>query len=170
MKASDAHSLARSVRKLAVGAVRDMNDRQAGAAIAGVSEREEQFQLAVSGVATDYPAWASTLLPFDTDFVMESAQRDSSLLRPQVSFGYEISRLERLDGPLYVPVEDAAVVMAAVVRDWQIDGPNLISGVRIVISAHAPGDELRFTGFVHVTVQGFGTPREDDDNDPGVTD
>ena len=167
MKSRDTHSLARSVRRLAVGVVRDMNDRQAGTAIAGVAEREEQFQLAVSGIATDYPAWASTLLPFDTEFVRDSAQRDSSLLRPQVYFGYELTTLERLDGPMWLPATDAAVVMAGVVRDWQIVGPNLINGVRLVLSAHAPGDELRFTGFVHVTVQGFGTPREDDDNEPG---
>jgi hypothetical protein len=37
----------------------------------------------------------------------------------------------------------------------------------VLIGATAPGDELRFTGFVHISFQGFGTPRETKPDEAG---
>lgn len=160
MRAADQHRLARSIRKLAIGTVRDLEVRRGQRTTGALDEREEQYQIAVSGTATDYPLWTPAELPLDTAFSIATGTRESSLQRPQVSFGYELTAVQRQNDELvWEPVTDG-VILSAVVRDWHFDVAYAIDKLTVLIGAIAPGDELMFSGFVHVTLQGFGTPRD----------
>jgi hypothetical protein len=160
VKSADQHRLARSIRRLAIGVVRDVETRRTGRAANTVDEREEQFQIAISGTATDYPFWQAVELPLLTAFTIATGSRDSTLQRPQASFGYELTAVQRInDENVWEPVSDG-VILSAAVRDYHFDAAHAIDRVTVLLAAIAPGDELQFTGFVHVTFQGFGAPRE----------
>lgn len=169
MRAADQHALARSIRRLAIGVVRDVDSRRRGRDVAALAEREEQFQIAVSGIATDYPAWATVKLDFDTQFTsLATGNRMSMLQRPQVTTGFELTSVERqnADTGVWEPT-DAGVVCVALVRDYSFDAANAINGATVQCCAIAPGDELMFTGFAHVSFQGLGAPGDDQPDEDG---
>lgn len=155
------HSLQRSIRKLAIDVVRDRDRRTGGRQVNAADEREEQFQIQVSGLATDYPAWATFDLEFDTIFALGNGRRDSGLVRPHVLMGYELVDVLRSnpDTGHSDQVPEGVLLMAAV-RKWHFTSSLTIDGATLSVCAHAPTDELSFRGFVHVTVQGFGSPSD----------
>lgn len=158
MRASEQHALARSIRALAVGTVIDVDRRRQNRDVAAMAEREEQFQIKVSGVASDYVAWNSVFLAFDTQFTVATGTRESGLERPQVSVGVELTTVaDRQSG---APA-DAGVVLTAAVREWRFDGAHTIDGATVLIGALSPGAELSFSGFVHITFQALGAPGDD---------
>lgn len=167
MRPSDQHALARSIRKLAIGVVRDVDARQAGKAANSFSEREEQYQIAISGTATDYPLWTTAVLPFETAFTIATGNRESSLQRPQVAVGFELTAVQRQNDALEWEPVTAGVLVTAVVRDYAFDDAHAIKSATVLIGATAPGDELRFSGFVHITFQGLGAPRESQPDEAG---
>jgi hypothetical protein len=167
VKSADQHRLARSIRRLAIGVVRDVETRRGGRAANTVDEREEQFQIALAGTATDYPLWQAVELPLNTAFSIATGNRDSTLQRPQVSFGYELTLVQRQNDVLvWEPVSDG-VILSAAVRDYHFDAAQTIDRATILLCAIAPGDELQFSGFVHATFQGFGAPRDSQPDEAG---
>jgi hypothetical protein len=160
MRQADQHALGRSIRRLAIGMVRDVDQRRTMKSQNTLDEREEQFQIAVSGTATDYPLWSAIDLGLDTAFSIATGNRNSTLQRPQLSFGYELTAvLRQNDALVWEPVSDG-VILSAVLRDYHFDSAHTLDRATVLLCAIAPGDELQFTGFVHVTFQGFGAPRE----------
>ena len=160
MKPAEKQALARSIRQLTIGVVRDVDRRRSGREANALAEREEQFQIAVSGTATDYPLWVTAELSLATAFSIATGARDSTLQRPQVAVGFELTSVMREnDDREWEPVT-AGVLVSAVVRDYHFDAAHALDRAVVLIGATAPGDELRFTGFVHITFQGYGAPRE----------
>jgi hypothetical protein len=167
VKTADQHRLARSIRKLAIGVARDVEVRRAGRAANTMDEREEQFQIAIQGIATDYPFWQTIVVDFATAFTIAGGDRQSTLQRPQVSIGCELTDVERQNDQLvWEPVSDG-VILTAVVRDYGFDDAHAINSATVAVCAIAPGDELTFSGFVHVSFQGFGAPRDPQPDEAG---
>lgn len=158
----DEHRLARSIHRLAIQTVREASQRSDRNREGVMAEREEQFQVKMSGIASDYPAWATAYLPFDTVFTIATGNRRSSLQRPQIMVGFEVLRTARRQGA-YAFTAAEGVILTAFVREWHFDDAHAIDGATVTIGAHAPGDELEFDAFAHITFQGFGTASESSD-------
>jgi hypothetical protein len=156
------HSLSRSIQRLAVDVVRDRERRVAGTGPMRMAEREEQFQIQVSGIATDMPGYVSAELEFETGFVIASGDRNSELQRPQVMMGYELTEVARINVEAGQVTQPPAlgVILCAVIRDWKFTESLVMTGASVAVTAIAPGDEVSFRGFVHVTFEGYGAPTE----------
>lgn len=151
------HLLARSVRKLAVDIVRDTSVKRLRDADTVLAEREEQVQLAVSGLATAAPGWAVIAVPFQQVFTTSTERRQSQLDRPHTWFGYEMVSLS--DAETDAP-SAGGVMLAAHVSSWSMqDGIN-ITGAKVAVSAFAPVRSFNFRAVVHMTFQGYGVPRD----------
>lgn len=158
------HALGRSVLKLATTAIRDSQTKSAREALSFVGDRAEQYQIKVSGKASDFPAWQTTALIFDQTFSVATGNRMSLLTRPQIQTGYEISSAAS-DAP---PADDGTVppvgmYLTAGVVEWLFDDAGNIRGARVQIGAFAPGDNVTFTGYVHIAFHGFGALTEQPD-------
>lgn len=158
------HALSRSVLRLATTAATNAQVKSSREALSLVGDRAEQFQIKVSGKASDFPAWQITALIFDQTFSVATGNRMSLLTRPQVSTGYEISTVAT-EAPPAVDgtVPTVGVVLTAGVREWLFDDAGNIRGARVQIGATAPGDNVAFNGFVHITFHGFGALTEQPD-------
>lgn len=157
------HALQRSIGKLATSVIREQSGRDKRNALHTMGEREEQFQIKCSGRASDYPAWQEADLIFDQTFSAASGRRMSLLTTPQVTCGYEIETAFSEAPPVdAVPgaVIATGVMLSAAVVEWILDDSGNYKGARVAIAATSPGDNVRFTGYVHVTFQGFGALTE----------
>lgn len=159
--AASKHALQRSIAKLAIGVAVDVAKRQELAAPQQVAERAEEFQIKVSGVAADLPAWTVSQIAFDNIYTQATGRRTSDLTRPQVSVGFE-----QTVGVSNAPGSARLVPVFAslVVTDWSLTEDDAIDGCTFACAAIAPGDQVRFQGFMHLTIQGFGAPLEDRDS------
>lgn len=155
------HALNRSILKLATSAVRTKDAR---AALSAIADRAEQFQIKVSGKASDFPVWAFTDLLFDQTFSVATGNRMSSLTRPQIYTGYELDGVfSQLPPAADGTVPAVGVELSAGVRQWLLDDAGNIRGARVQVGATAPGDNVRFSGFVHIAFHGFGHLTEQPD-------
>lgn len=137
--------LEQSLAQLRIGAVRDMQKLQAHAVADGLIERDEQFRVAVSGVAEEFFSWQEVDLVFSTVFVDATGQRDSPFDRPHISAGAE----------LYTPVP---VAIQATVMSWKVTDRNETTGATVAIGVASTDQATKFKGAVHLTFQGFGQP------------
>lgn len=158
------HALNRSILKLATTAVRDVRTKDAREALSLIGDREEQFQIKVSGRASDFPAWQTADLLFDQTFSVATGNRMSQLTRPQVRSGSEVTSVAS-DFPPAADGTVAAVgvILAISVRQWLLDDAGNIRGARVQVGASSPGDNVRFTGFVHIAFHGYGALTEQPD-------
>jgi hypothetical protein len=164
---ADNHAVARSIRRLAIDAHRHINQRKGQVDYGGMAEREEQFQIKLSGIAADYPAWATAFLPFETVFTPSNGRRQNTVQRPQVAVGYELISTGRVaQNGTYVESVPEGIMLTGAVRGWHFGPSDVIDGADVSIAAFAPGDQINFVAFVHFTFQGFGTPNELTDEAP----
>lgn len=158
------HALNRSILKLATTAVRDVRAKDARDAQTLIGDRAEQFQIKVSGLASDFPVWQQTDLLFDQTFSVATGNRMSHLTRPQVATGYEILGVNSQVPPAATGVvAPVGVILTAGVRQWLLDDAGNIRGARVQVGATSPGDNVRFSGFVHIAFHGFGALTEQPD-------
>jgi hypothetical protein len=111
-----------------------------------LTETEEQYQLPISGTASDVIAWTEREVSFGTAFIDASDMRDSNLVVPHFTFG--------------VMLESEPVAVTAVVREW-LEQNDTVVGARVSVGAYSPGSTVDFRGYVHLTFQGFGAPVEE---------
>lgn len=137
--------LERSFKAIRIGAVRDVQAIQKKAIEDGLIEREEQFQIAVSGVAQEFFAWQTVDIVFSTVFVDATGQRDSPFDRPHISVGSE----------LYT---STPVAVQGVVMSWKTNDRNETLGAKVAIGILSTDKATKFRGSVHLTFQGFGQP------------
>jgi hypothetical protein len=137
--------LERSFKAIRIGAVHDMQRIQKRAEEDGLIERDEQFQIAVSGLAEEFFKWSVADIKFTTVFVDATGQRDSPFDRPHISVGSE----------LYTPVP---VALQAVVLEWKINERNETLGAKVAIGVSSTDLPTKFRGSVHLTFQGYGQP------------
>lgn len=123
-----------------------------------LGEVEQQFQLPITGHASEYIAWTDVEILFDVEFYNAPNQRNVPYSVPQFLTGGVVESNE-------------PVVVTAVVRQWlrKPDDADTIVGARVSVSVQAPPEvgyenQLRvvpYRGYVHVAFQGFGAPGED---------
>lgn len=158
------HALNRSILKLATTAARDLRTKDAREHHSAIADRAEQFQIKVSGTAADFPVWSFTDLIFDQTFSVATGNRMSNLTRPQILTGYELDGVVSTLPPAAAgTVPPVGVILTAGVRQWLLDDAGNIRGARVQVGAVAPGDNVRFSGFVHISFEGFGALTEQPD-------
>lgn len=140
------HRLEQAMRGLTLGTVTDLRKAEERAYEDGLIEREEQFQIAISGVAEEFLDWDTVDIKFSTIFMDASGQRDSELERPHFTYGGEIET-------------GTPVGLLACVLEWKTTARNETIGCKLAIGVAASDQSTRFKGFLHANFQGFGQPR-----------
>lgn len=144
--------LARLGRQIATGPVKALDKARAKYGIDTLGELEQQHQVAISGTAVAELAWADVDITFDIEFVNATSQRLSNLTLPHFTYG---------------AVVDSAtpVLVTAVVRSWDIDSRDVISGCTVSIGVMNPAGAQAYSGYLHLSFQGYGAPPEGDPAD-----
>lgn len=132
--------------RIMLGTVTNLSKAQEEAEKDGLIERDEQFQIAVSGVAEEFVTWEEVSLRFGNLFTDATGQRDSDLERPHFTYGAETI----VGGP---------VGLLACVTEWTTNERNETIGCKLGIGVLATDRATKFRGFVHANFQGFGLPR-----------
>ncbi len=121
-----------------------------------LTEREQQFQLPISGTADEFVGSGTLAIEFELDFFDAPEQRDSSVAFPQFTFGAFLTGEE---------AEDVALIMvSASVSEWVMDEQRgAFTGAVVNVALCTPGIStgVEYSGYIHLVFQGFGAPRED---------
>lgn len=139
-------AVGRLLHDITIGTIQAVRSKDASDAQNEMREIEQQFQVAISGVAGAVPAFEGATLQFDVPFYYAPGQRDSDLEFPHFTYGSHTN---------------PAVGVHATVSEWVHDETNgSVIGAVVQIGAVGLGEE--FTGFAHLTFQGFGALAEED--------
>lgn len=150
------HALTRGQREVVVAAPIAAERRRAMLAADALDERELQFQLPISGTVEATPAFGTVDLTFDIEFFDAPEMRDSPLRYPQFSFGYFIDPTDQDESN-----PTGAVMLTACVSEWVIDPRGAFTGAKVTVCVCVPGGGgFPYSGFVHLTFQGYGAPVE----------
>lgn len=149
--------LERSMKGLTIGVVKNKEAADKRAAQDGLTEREEQVHIQVSGRAEEFSSWQRKKVRFGTAFVDATGQRDSPFDRPHFTFGAVIETPD--------PVGIVACVM-----DWITTERNETIGAEVAIGVLGTDESVKFRGSVHCTFEGYGAPANTfDDSDLGAS-
>jgi hypothetical protein len=162
------HALHRSIGTLAHGIAQEILNTERSRQWGALRECVEQFQISVSGTASDYPGWLELELKFTQHFVTVTGNRMSDLERPHFYYGFELVTgqsqnaivIENTPGGV---TRSDPVMFCAVVTEWVISDASMVTGAKLKLGAIAPGDTVVFDGFVHVSFQGLGATYQDED-------
>jgi hypothetical protein len=146
MPGPETQRIEKALKGITIGAAKDLRKAEERAYADGLIEREEQFQVAISGSAEEFLDWQIVELKFGTMFVDASGQRDSELERPHFTYGAEIET-------------PTPVGILACVLEWLTTARNETIGCKLAIGVAASDRAVRFKGFLHANFQGFGQPR-----------
>lgn len=135
----------RMVHGLTLGLIKDIQFREKQTQVEGISEREEQFQIKVTGRGEEFPSWDEVTVWFETVFIDGRGQRDSDFIHPQFYFGTEM-------------VEGGPVGLLACITEWKMSDKNETIGCKLGIGAVSTDVARKFSGLLHATFQGFGCP------------
>lgn len=145
--------LGRSMGALAFGVVRDITAKQARLAPSKLDEREQQFQIDISGDADATIAWRQIDLKFRVLFVNATGQRDSPYTLPTFTYGASIS-------------SGTPVMVTACVLKYAIEHDESVTGCRIAVGAASIGQgAIGFRGKLHACFQGYGAPNENEEDE-----
>lgn len=154
----------RAIEQMVTGARRDLLKRRSARAYDTNSERDEQIQMSVSGSVGGIAAYALVPLQFSHFFVQETWRRDSQLIKPHFTYGFELTT----SYPVHV---------TCMVNKWAQDANGTFTGCTVMWGAWAPDQPdhiIPFAGFLHLNFQGFGSPPDVDEaalaDDFGVLD
>lgn len=141
----EVNQLENALTGITIGTIKNLQRAEEQAEKDGLREREEQFQITVSGTAEEFAGWQTAEIRFGTAFVDATGNRDSELTQPHFTYG------AKLDTP--IPVGLVAVVM-----EWVTTERNETIGCVIAIGVLSTDQATRFKGAIHATFQGFGQP------------
>lgn len=131
----------------------------AGRRVEGSKLHEElfEFQVGIAGIANSTVDWQPADVVFPAPMIPAPMQRDSDLEVPQFFYG------------AHLYVSSAPVVVTAHVSEWTQDDADYTTGAKLQVGAWTPGldEEVEFSGYVHLTFQGYSGPAIEDD-DEGV--
>lgn len=149
------HSLQRSLQRLSLGTIRDLQKKQAQRDAVGMQEAHLQFQIPLLGTAVQGIAWKSKAIAFDFVFWPAVGQReDADFSRPQFSSGVVMESVDKLAAP-------SPVIITPVI-EWTVGKAGQTVGCVVHIGIHSPtADALKFSGYLHLTFQGYGAPLDD---------
>lgn len=157
------HALERAISQLAVGGTLNLDARRAAAGYDQFQEMTHQFQIPIGGTARNGWGWTEINVPFDVDFMFVPEQRDSPLAVPHFSAGPVVS---------VHPDAGGCVAVACNVVEWARDAASdAITGAVVAIGVTSGGADRPFSGYVHLTFQGFGlvTESSPSSQDPGLS-
>lgn len=138
--------LGQAMNALTIGTVKAMSRAQEQRALEGLMEREEQFKIAVSGVAEEFPGWSDPIeITFGTVFVDGTAHRDSPYDRPHFTHGAYIE-------------EGGPVGLLGCIVEWITNDRNETLGCKLCIGPVATDVARTFKGEFHARFQGWGAP------------
>lgn len=137
--------LERSMRGITLGTVTDLKKAEERAQADGLIEREEQYQIAISGVAEEFLDWQTVDIKFGTVFVDATGQRDSELTQPHFTYGAQID-------------SGTPVGIMACVLEWKTTARGETIGCKLAIGVAASDKTVKFKGSLHATFQGYGQP------------
>jgi hypothetical protein len=162
------HAIQRSISKLAHGIAQEIRSTEQRRKDGALVECVEQFQISVSGTASDYPGWLELELNFNQRFTIGTGNRESNLQRPHFHSSFELTTGQSQNATVIESAPGGVtrsdpVIFHAVVTEWVLDDMAMVSGCKLKLGAVAPGDTVVFQGFVHVSFQGLGAPIQDED-------
>lgn len=147
--------LRRAVQAMTVGAQDDTTRRRNMLEPDTAKERDQQLQMAISGVAGSIASWSSDIaVTFDTYFHCAPGNRASNLIYPHFTHGAVITTGD-------------PVVVHAVVTEWTRDGNLTTTGCKFKWCAFAPDQPdipYNFAGMLHLHWQGYGAPPDVDNS------
>lgn len=152
-------NLARTQREVRISAPIALDKRRTMLGYDALDETEQQFQLPIAGTVTTTMSFGVVNVTFSVDFFDAPEQRDSPLSVPQFTYGAFIDPTNQgLANPT------GAVLVCACVSSWVSDTRGAITGAQVTIGTCVPGlsGSFTFSGYVHLTFQGFGAPTEND--------
>lgn len=145
---------------MTIGVIRRSREREASLAEGKLTERLLSYQIPVTGTAYQGIAWTKRKLDFDVTFHGATGDRDVPYDVPQVTSGFVIE-----------PSDEAAPVLPiipTVAVQWIRDDQEATTGCILHVGVHSPTpDPIEFEGYLHVTFQGWGSPRQDAGQDEG---
>lgn len=139
-------SVGRVLHELTIGTIQAVRAKDANDDQNKLREIDQQFQVAISGTAGAVPAFTPATVKFDCPLYYAPGQRNSTLEFPHFTYGSQTT---------------PAVGVHATISEWMHDEKNG-SIVGAVVQIGAVGGGEPFTGFVHLTFQGFGALIEED--------
>ena len=147
------NDIQRSIGKMVIYVNRAMQQREHAGDLYSLAQREEQFQIQVSGTVNATPAEQVVPMQFTLRFASDPGGRDSSLEVPQVRIGWEFA------------VRPAGFVPYAHVQSWTYDDADMVSGCVLSVGVFAPavlvGTET-YRGVLHIAFHGWGAPVDTD--------
>ena len=160
------NDLQRSLANMTVHFHRAVEQRKHQADRYKICEREQQFQIEISGKGEIAPVEKQMTIPFDVFFIGDAGnQRAGTLSPPQLRTGWEFSK------------RPTGLVVFAHVDSWTFDDALNYSGCLMTAGAHIvaplstatdptdptfnrptipPDTDTGFVGVLHVSFQGFG--------------
>lgn len=137
--------LQQATKGLTIGVVQAMDRFFTEKALEALREVDEQFKIAISGRAEEFPVWDQVDIKFGTTFVDATGQRDSPFDRPHFTYGAEIT-------------SGKPVGVMATVMKWKVNEKAETIAARVAVGVVATDLSTKFEGLVHLTFQGYGAP------------
>jgi hypothetical protein len=134
-----------ALKGLTIGTVQSMNDAADRAAKDGLIERDEQWQIEITGTAEEFFNWSIAIVKFGTVFSNATGQRDSELEQPHFTYGASI-------------ITATPVGVLASVMEWTENERKETVGCKLAIGVAATDRHTKFRGFLHANFQGYGQP------------
>lgn len=149
------HALLRAA-SVSSSTIRDLERRRAMLGYDALSEIEQQVQIAINGTATATLMWTTATVDFNVSFAMAPEQRDSALTMPHFTYGVYVASAGASDD------STLGIAVQVNVRSWVRDADTrAVTGATVVIgAASGTEDTVEFSGYVHLSFQGFGAPTE----------
>jgi hypothetical protein len=146
--------LQKSLSSMTFGVVRSMDAKKADLAKTALAEREQEYQVTISGQAAGVGVWSAVELTFRLEFIPAPAQRDSPYEFPTFTYGYELETPE-------------PVGILAYVKEWKQDDRDVIYGCVVNVCCFQPGGggTEDFKGKLHMIFSGYGSPAESELDD-----
>lgn len=141
----DVNRIENALKGIVIGTVTNLKRAEQAAYDDGLQEREEQFQVAISGLAEEFFKWELVTIKFGTAFVDATGNRDSELTQPHFTCGTKI------DTPTPVGVLGS-------VMEWITTERNETIGCVLAIGVCSTDQATKFKGALHCTFQGYGQP------------
>lgn len=138
--------LQKSLGAMTFGVVRQMDEKKKGLDKTRMMEREQEFQVSISGEAAPDIVWSEVVLTFRVEFLPATGQRDSPYEFPTFTSGYELET-------------DDPVAILAYVKEWRMDDRDTIYGAVVNVGTYL-GANTKFRGKLHMIFSGYGSPIE----------
>lgn len=138
-------ALSRSLSAMTIGVVKAKEQRDRTDDLLGLRETEEQHRISIEGEASQILAWTNVEIALDNVYLAATGQREIPHETPQIWHGAEIESA-------------TPVLVTACVMEWKRTTNDEIVGATVAVGTMGEGP---FSGYLHLTIQGFAAPSDD---------